>query len=190
MLQKEYLFYKRKYRLHAIRESIHFLRMRPENFPTIRLAQLAMLIHDSSHLFSKVIEMHSITEIKALLNVTANDYWHYHYTFEEPTVFREKKLGKQMIDSIIINTVVPILFAYGHHHKENRYKEKALRWLEQTGDEKNNITGSFKLIGILSNHAYDSQSLIQLKNEYCDKRRCLECAVGNSLVRPQNVGLS
>ncbi len=190
MLQKEYRFYKKKYGLVPIKIPLHFLRMRPFNFPTVRLAQLAMLVHNSIQLFSIVKETNLLAEVKERLNVTANDYWHYHYTFEEPTVFREKRLGKQMIDSIIINTIVPILFAYGHHHKENRYKEKALLWLEQTSDERNNITGRFKLLGVQSIRAYDSQSLIQLKNEYCDKRRCLECAVGNSLVRPQNPGLS
>jgi len=124
MLQKEYRFYKKKYGLVPIKIPLHFLRMRPSNFPTIRLAQLAMLVHNSIQLFSIVKEANLLAEIKERLNVTANDYWHYHYTFEEPTAFREKRLGKQMIDSIIINTIVPILFAYGHHHKENRYRKK------------------------------------------------------------------
>ncbi len=185
LLQKEYQFYKKKYQLQPIPISLHFLRMRPSNFPTIRLAQLAMLVHNSVHLFSIVKETDLLDDVKKLLSVTANDYWHYHYTFDEPTAFREKNLGIQMIDSVIINTIVPILFAYGYHHKENRYKEKALLWLEQLTAEKNNITKGFIALGIDHRNAFDSQALIQLKNEYCNQKRCLECAVGNSLLRPQ-----
>ncbi len=190
LLQKEYRFYKKKYQLQPIPVSLHFLRMRPSNFPTIRLAQLAMLVHNSVHLFSIVKETVLLDDVKKLLNVTANDYWHYHYTFDEPTAFREKHLGIQMIHSVIINTVAPILFAYGYHHKENKYKEKALLWLEQLAAEKNNITKGFTALGIGHKNAFDSQALIQLKNEYCNQKRCLECAVGNSLLRPQPVKAS
>ena len=187
MLQKEYRFYKKKYQLQPIRIPLHFLRMRPSNFPTVRLAQLAMLIYNSVHLFSIVKETILLADVKKLLAVTANDYWHYHYTFDEVTVFREKNLGIQMINAIIINTIVPILFAYGHHHKENIYKERALLWLEQIAEEKNSITKGFTLLGIDNKNAFDSQALIQLKNEYCNQKRCLECAVGNKLLRPQTL---
>ncbi|MEP7107910.1 MAG: DUF2851 family protein [Ferruginibacter sp.] len=183
LLQKEYRFYKKKYRLQPLRIPLHFLRMRPSNFPTVRLAQMAMLVHNSSHLFSIVKESVLLGDLKKLLSVTANDYWHYHYTFDEVTAFREKKLGIQMINSIITNTIIPILFAYGHHHQENIYKERAMRWLEQIGEEKNSITKGFTLLGISNKNAFDSQALIQLKNEYCNHKRCLECTVGNKLLR-------
>jgi hypothetical protein len=113
LLKKEYLFYKNKYRLTQVQASLHFLRMRPSNFPTVRLAQLAMLIHDSIHLFPVIKEIKLLKDIKKLLAVTANDYWHYHYTFEDITPFKEKNLGEQMINTILINTILPILFAYG-----------------------------------------------------------------------------
>ncbi|MEJ7677814.1 MAG: DUF2851 family protein [Segetibacter sp.] len=90
-----------------------FLRMRPANFPTIRLAQLAMLINQSSHLFSKIKETDNVLAVKELLNVTANDYWHYHYKFDEAGEYHPKQLGKQMTENIIINTAIPVLFAYG-----------------------------------------------------------------------------
>ena len=185
MLQKEYRFYKRKYKLQPVEIPLHFLRMRPSNFPTVRLAQLAMLVHNSTHLFSVVKETLLVSEVKKLLGVTANDYWHYHYSFDEATGYMEKKLGHQMTDAIIINTIIPILFAYGHHHKENMYKERALLWLEQIAGEKNNITKGFMELGVENNNAFDSQALIQLKNEYCTKKRCLDCAAGNKLLRPQ-----
>ena len=183
MLQKEYLFYKNKYKLQPIQASLFFLRMRPANFPSVRLAQLAMLINQSINLFSTIKESNSLKEIKALLNVTANDYWHYHYVFDETTLFKEKHIGTQMINNILINTIIPIVFAYGLFNKEQHFKNKALQWLEEISAEKNNITNAYVQLGIENNNAFDSQALIQLKNEYCNKKRCLDCAVGNRLLK-------
>ncbi|MEO6251750.1 MAG: DUF2851 family protein [Ferruginibacter sp.] len=183
LLQKEYQFLRKKYKLQKIEASMIFLRMRPSNFPTIRLAQLAMLVHKSLHLFSKIKESAGIKSIKEILQVTANDYWHYHYVFDEPTAFKKKKLGEQMTANILINTVVPILFAYGHYHHEEQYKDKALQWLEEIKAEKNTITNGFTSLQIENRTAFDSQALIQLKNEYCNKKRCLDCSVGNKLLR-------
>jgi Protein of unknown function (DUF2851) len=183
LLQREYQFYQSKYKLQAVQVPLFFLRMRPANFPTVRLAQLAMLVHTSLHLFAKIKESASLKEIKALLNVTANDYWHYHYVLDEPTAFKKKNLGTQMIENILINTVAPILFAYGQYHKENNYKDKALQWLLEITNEKNVITKGFTALGIENKNAFDSQALIQLKNEYCSKKRCLDCAVGNALLK-------
>ena len=183
LLQKEYLFLKKKYNLQKPEGSMIFLRMRPSNFPTVRLAQLAMLVHKSLHLFSKIKESPGIKSIKELLQVTANDYWHYHYVFDEPTAFKKKKLGGQMTDNILINTVVPVLFAYGHYHHEEQYKDKALQWLEEIKAEKNTITNGFTALQVENRTAFDSQALIQLKNEYCNKKRCLDCSIGNKLLR-------
>ncbi|HVM88615.1 MAG TPA: DUF2851 family protein [Puia sp.] len=183
MLQKEYRFLKNKYRLKHVDMQAHLLRMRPGNFPTVRLAQLAMLISESSHLFSKVKEMHSAKEAGKLLVVTAGDYWNYHYVFDEESSFRKKSVGKQMADNVIINTIVPVLFAYGHFHKLGNLKEKALKWLEELLPEKNHTIDCWKNAGALSINASDSQSLIELKSQYCDQRRCLDCAVGGRLLK-------
>lgn len=183
LLQKEYKFLQNKYKLNPIHIPLHFLRMRPGNFPTIRLAQLAMLVQRAAHLFSKIKEADSIKDIRKLFDLTANDYWHYHYRFDETSSFKKKKLGDAMIDNIIINTVCPVLFAYGNYHDENNYKEKALKWLEQTAAETNSITKGFFKLNIKNKTAYDSQALIELKNEYCNKKRCLECGVGNYLLK-------
>ncbi|CAN5567707.1 DUF2851 family protein [soil metagenome] len=183
MLKKEYLFFKKKYKLQPIQFPLHFLRMRPSNFPTVRLAQLAMLIHNSIHLFSTIKEAVNLKEVKQLLTVTANDYWHYHYRFDESTKKREKNLGLQMADTLIINTVLPLLFAYGQQHKEQVFKDKALAWLEQITAEKNKITNGFSRLGVENKNALDSQALIQLKQRYCDEKRCLECAIGNKILK-------
>ena len=183
MLKKEYLFLKMKYSLADIYIPVYFLRMRPANFPTIRLSQLAMLVHKSHHLFSKIKEAETIKQVESLFDVQANDYWHYHYTFEEENTFKKKSLGKQMIQNIIVNTVLPVLYAYGWYNNAEAYKDKALLWASQLLPEKNNITEGFKALGVSNKSAYDSQALIQLKNNYCNKKRCLQCAVGNSILK-------
>ncbi len=183
LLRKEYQFLQGKYKITPIRIPVHFLRMRPGNFPTIRLAQLAMLVHESAHLFSKIKDAASIRDVKKWFDVTANDFWHYHYRFDEISAFKKKRLGNSMIDNIIINTMVPVLFAYGNYHREQNYKDKALQWLEEISAENNSITDGFRHIGIENTNAYDSQALIELKNEFCNKKRCLDCSVGNAILK-------
>jgi len=183
MLQREYEFYKGKYKLKQNTYTPFFLRMRPGNFPTIRLAQLAMLIHYSEHLFSKIKETASVKDVMKWLDVTANDYWHYHYHFDEPSLYKKKTLGSAMIDNILINTVCTVLFAYGHFNKEQKYKNRALQWLEEVTAEANSITKGFQQAGLQNKNARDSQALIELKNEFCSKKRCLDCAVGNALLK-------
>lgn len=185
LLQREYQFLKKKYGLQPVKAPMLFLRMRPSNFPTVRLAQLAMLVHKSLHLFARIRESDNMETIKQLLQVTANDYWHYHYSFDEATAFKKKKLGEQMINSILINTVVPILFAYGHYHDEERYKHKALNWLELISAEQNAITKGYTGLGVENRTAFDSQALIQLKQEYCNKKLCLDCSIGNRILKKQ-----
>ena len=136
LLQKEYKFLQSKYNLQPIQLPLFSLRMRPGNFPAIRLAELAMLVNESAHLFSKIKEAVSAKEIKQFFEVTANDYWHYHYQFDEASAFKKKRTGTTMIDNIIINTVAPVLFAYGSYHTENKYKDKALQCLEEIAAEK------------------------------------------------------
>jgi hypothetical protein len=183
LLQREYKFLKEKYKLKPIHQPVHFLRMRPGNFPGIRLAQLAALIQNSAHLFSMSREIPSVKDLRKLFDVTANDYWHYHYQFGKTSPFKRKNLGIAMVDSVIINTVCPVLFAYGHYHHDQQYKSKALTWLEKTAAESNSITRGFGQLGVDNKNAFDSQALIELKNEYCSKKRCLECAVGNAILK-------
>jgi hypothetical protein len=183
LLQREYLFLKKKYKLKPIHNAVHFLRMRPGNFPTIRLAQLAALIQNSAHLFSKILEIEKPAELKKLFEVTANDYWHYHYRFDESSSFKKKTIGKDMIENVIINTIVPVLFAYGLYHKEEKYKNKAILWLEELPAEMNAITKGFAGLHLSNKSAFDSQSFIELKTQYCDRRHCLQCAIGNALLK-------
>lgn len=183
MLKKEFEFFRNKYNLKPCNSSVFFLRMRPENFPTVRLAQLAMLIHESAHLFSKIKEASSLVEVRKWFAVTGNDYWHYHYRFGETSSFKKKKLGTAMIDNILINTIIPILFAYGGYRNEEKHKQRALQWLEQISAENNSTTKGFQQLEIENKNAFDSQALIEMKSEYCAKKRCLDCAIGNAILK-------
>lgn len=183
LLQKEFAFLQKKHKLKQLSLQLFYHRMRPANFPTIRLAQLSMLIHQSLHLFSKVLDEEDIRKVRELLNVTAGDYWHYHYTLDEPSAFKKKNLGAQMVNNILINTIIPLVFTYGIYRNEEKYKEKAIKWLEEIEQENNVITRGFQSLGLANKTSFDSQSFIQLKNEYCNKRRCLDCAIGNALIK-------
>jgi hypothetical protein len=184
LLQREYLFLRKKYSLCKVPATACFLRMRPANFPTVRLAQLAMVVKQVSHLFSKVKESLSVKEVKELLDITCNDYWHYHYLFDEPAAFKPKHLGPQMINSIFINTIIPVLFSYGLYTRDEKCKDKVIRWLGEITAEENTITRVWETSGIGNNNALDSQALIHLTNHYCHPKLCLECAVGNKILKP------
>lgn len=183
MLQKEYQFLKKKYKLIPVSQKPIFLRMRPSNFPTVRLAQMAMLIHHSSHLFSKIIEAKELNEIKKVLQVTANDFWHTHYTLIETSAHKKKQLGVMMVENIFINTIIPVLFAYGTYHKNEVLKQKAIHWLQQIPKEKNAITKKWEEVGVAHQSAFDSQALLYLKKNYCTVKNCIHCAVGNSILK-------
>ncbi|HEY6956661.1 MAG TPA: DUF2851 family protein [Flavisolibacter sp.] len=186
LLQREYAFLRKKYDLAAVHDSIQFLRMRPGNFPTVRLAELAALIQNSVHLFSRVLEIEKVTELRKLFGVTANDYWHYHYQFDQASSFKKKVIGSNATNNIIINTIVPVLFAYGALHKEEKYKTKAINWLEDLEPEVNFISKGFAALGVKTDSAFDSQALIELKTQYCDDKNCLRCAVGNMVLKSQD----
>ena len=183
MLKKEYLFLQKKYGLKKIHVAVKFLRMRPACFPTVRLAQLAMLMHSVENLFSAIVYSQSVHEIRAKLNVTANDYWHYHFTFGKQSGYQPKSLGAAMTNNIVANTIVTVLFAYGRYHNEPSYQQKAVEWLSQLPPEHNVVINKFKKLGVAVNSASDSQSLKELKTQYCDKKRCLDCAIANTLLQ-------
>lgn len=182
LLKREYEFYRTKYGLRAIHLPVYFLRMRPPAFPTVRLAQLAMLLHSTEKLFQYILDTERLEELRILLNVTAAPFWDDHYTLEEKAPPKPKHLGDQFTDNLLMNTVVPLLFAYGCWKREQQYKDRAIQWLQQLPAEQNSILNSFRLLGAVAENAFESQALLELKSQYCDRKRCLDCAIGNSLI--------
>ena len=183
-LKQEYDFLKHKHQLTPIPKTMwQFLRLRPPSFPTVRLAQFAALIHQSSHLFSKVLETSSLEELEKLFQVTVSDYWLTHYVFDKSSPKRQKSFGKSAIQLLIINTIVPSLFLYGQTKGDVSYSDKALKFLEEVSPEANSIIKNWKSLGMSAENAYQTQALLQLKKHYCDKKRCLNCNIGNTIMR-------
>ena len=183
LLKKEYAFLQRKYGLRPVHMPVYFHRMRPANFPTLRLAQLAMLIFQQKHFFATVLETKTVWDMRAHLLVTANDYWHYHYRLDQPTSYSPKSLGSSTIDTIISNIIIPFLFCYGNRNKSSLYIDRAVEWLQQLPPENNAIIEGFSKLGVEAKDAFNSQSLLYLKTRYCDAKLCLQCSVGNQLLK-------
>jgi len=183
-LNKEFQFLKAKYNLQPIeKHEWHFLRLRPAAFPTIRLAQFAMLLFQSVHLFSKIKENMEYKSIQQFFKINVSNYWQQHYVFETLSEKRNKSLGNSTVDLIMLNSIIPVMFAYGLYTDNETIKEKAIALLESIAAESNSIIKEWAALKYEAENALESQALIQLKNEYCNKKRCLQCHVGTMLLK-------
>ncbi len=186
LLLIEYNKLKKKYSLQPIDPSLwKFLRLRPNNFPTIRISQLTHLLFQNENLYKKAINSNSLKELYDIFDVNCSDYWFNHFLFGVESSFRNKILGKQSIQLIIINTVIPFMFAYGKVHNNNAFTQKALDFLRELPAEKNSVIKKFSRIGFESSSAFDSQALLQMKSLLCDNKKCLKCQIGNYLLKRQ-----
>jgi len=184
-LREEFSFLYKKYNLKTVEPHLwKFMRLRPVNFPTIRIAQLAHLIQKSQGLFSKIIETDNLPGLKNLFEVKASDYWDSHYRFNKNTTRSQpKELGETSINTLIINVVAPFLFVYGEKQNQEHLKNRALDFLEQLPAEKNSIVKNWEVLGIQPRSAFETQALIELKTHYCEPKKCLNCQIGNKLVK-------
>ena len=184
LLKREFGLMKAKFNLLTMpAERWKFMRMRPSNFPTIRLAQMAQLIHKNESLFSKIREAKNTAEVKALFDVVASEYWETHWRFGVPTESTPKHLGDATADILMINAVAPLLFCYGKLHKDESVCETAIQFLEETEAEDNAVIRHFAQCSIKADNAMQTQALLHLYNMYCKRKRCLECRLGNVLMR-------
>ena len=182
-LKQEYSFMRAKFGLQPINASQwKLLRLRPDNFPHVRIAQFASLIHSSSKLFSKIVDQPEMEYLRSIFVCEQSDYWKRHYLFSHESPVRDKKLGTQSINVLLINTVVPFLFCYAQQKNNQTLKDKALQLLEQLPSERNAIITAWQKLGINSVSAYDSQALLQLKKQYCDDKKCLRCRIGHKVL--------
>jgi hypothetical protein len=183
-LKSEFSFYQKKYHLKSINPvAWKFSKMRPSNFPTIRIAQLAHIIHRNHFLLRAFIDARDINQLKALLQCEASEYWDDHYRFDSQSRFQKKKVSNSWIEMLIINVVAPVIFIYGNHIGDQEVKEKAISFLEAITSEKNNITRHWSALGFRCKNALQSQGAIRLKQVYCSNTRCLECNIGNELIK-------
>ncbi len=184
VLKREYAFLQQKYRLQPMDgKEWRLLRLRPDNFPYIRIAQLAALFYKRRQLFSQLLESPDVVSLMQLFDaVEVSDYWKCHYIPGETHVSKLKKIGKESVYSILINAVVPLLFCYGVHKELQSLKDKALLLLENIPAENNYITRRWRDTGLKLDSAADSQALICLYKRYCEAKDCLRCRIGHKVL--------
>lgn len=184
LLQQEYQFLRYKYNLKPLDAYVFkTMRLRPNATPHLKLVQLAAVWVQYDTLFSAILEARTPREIKDFFRVTASEFWDTHYQFQQETSARKKSLGENSLNILLINTVVPMMFAYGHLQHKPEYCERALKLLERIPPEKNYIVTTFQGAGIKVNHAGDTQALIQLMRNYCEPKRCLYCRFAFHLLK-------
>lgn len=182
-LFKEYSILSAKYSLQPLHGWLwKFSRLRPSNFPTVRLSQLAVMLSVSGGLFSRVTEAMDIKGIRELFEVSATEYWDDHFVFGKKSARVIKNTGSQAIDIFLINAVIPVIFVYGKERAYQDIVERALSFMDQVPPEENVIVREWDDAGIFAESAFYTQALIQLRNEYCKKRKCLNCRIGNKVI--------
>ena len=178
-LKDEYTYLKHKFGLQQIDSNMwRFLRLRPQNFPHIRISQLANMYYTAKCSISQIVECDTVKEAMNTMHTGVTEYWETHYTFGSESEKNEKHISPFSLNLLMINTVIPVLFAYGRHQSKEKYCDRAFDFLEQLKAENNHIVRMWKECGLNVENAGDSQALIQLKNEYCDKKNCLRCRIG------------
>ena len=182
-LQNEYKFLKQKYQLEAIRPELwKFSKIRPYNFPTIKISLIAQLLNQYNSLFSKVIDCKTIIELETLFEIKASEYWEEHYTFGKASKSLSKRIGKSSKHNLIINTIIPFVYVYATQTNKEELKERCIDWLIAIPPEKNNITKKWEERGFENKNAMESQALIELKNEKCSKHLCLDCRIAHKIL--------
>ncbi|MCB9251639.1 MAG: DUF2851 family protein [Flavobacteriales bacterium] len=183
-LYNQYLFLKHKHSLSEMHLSEwKFLRLMPASFPTIRISQFAMLNKLNPNLFNLITEPHTPDQYIEILRTGTTPYWNDHYQFDQKAAFDPKFTGLTAIRNILINTIAPLQFSYGSLTDNEAIKNRAVSLLEKLGTESNSIVREWKKVGILAKKSSESQALIQLKNEYCTLKRCLDCQIGYRILR-------
>ena len=182
-LIREYRVMSAKYSLRPIHGWLwKFCRLRPVNFPTVRLSQLAALLSVAGGLFSRTLVADNVSQLKDLFGVAASPYWDNHYIFGKESKKSGKHTGDQATDILLINVVIPMIFVYGRTHNDRRLCDRALDLLADIDPEKNSVIRDWNEAGVIPESAFHTQAQLQLTDEYCRKRRCLDCRIGSSLI--------
>lgn len=183
-IKAEYTYLSHKFSLQPIDYKLwRFLRLRPQNFPHIRLSQLANLYYCRHAGFADILDCKTVDDVKRTFYTCATAYWQTHYSFGQPSKKSEKRLTASSINLLIINVAVPLLFAYGRNHDDEKLCERAFYLLDELKAENNNIVRMWQECGLEVNSAADSQALVNLKTVYCDRKDCLRCRFGYEYLR-------
>jgi len=182
-LQKEHQYLKHKWHLTpTLKAEWKFMRIRPPQFPTVRIVQFAAIINKQEHLFREAMEADVVYDIVKLFSEKPSEYWQTHISPDKPSSRKIAAIGKSTIGILVINAVIPAMFIYGRNTGREEIAEKAIELLHTLKPESNNIIKKWDSMGIKASDAYETQALLQLRKEYCDKRRCVNCAIGHQLM--------
>ncbi len=183
LLRREFALLRVKHGLRPLPAAAwRYLRLRPNNFPTIRIAQLAAMLHRTGQLFGKTLAAANAKELTNMFEVKLSNYWRTHYRFGKAGKPGERRLGTASIHSILINTIAPALLAYGANRGDDRYQKQAETLLRSLPAEENRIVRHWRKLGLQATNAAESQAMLELKKEYCARSRCLECPIGCQLL--------
>ena len=182
-LKSTYSYLKHVFNLKPIaNQQFQFFKIRPTNFPTIRIAQLSALYFKYKKLFSQIMDLEHVQETYKLFSIKLPKYWETHYSFQTESKKSYKKLTKPFIDLLLINTIIPLQFYYAKRQKVN-HDASSLKMIKAIQPEKNSTLLKFSKCGVIAKNALESQALLELKNEYCNHKKCLQCAIGNHLLQ-------
>lgn len=189
-LYTEFEFLSKKYNL--TQSQLHpaqwkFLRLRPSNFPSLRIAQFAALLSLQENIFSVLIETENYKDLESLLRIETSPYWKNHYWFTKPVEGTVPEIGADSREVLLINTIIPLLIAYGQSRDDWNYVDRAILFLQQIPPERNKIIRTWQQLGSVPTNAFETQGLIELYNNFCQRRACLNCTIGSSILKPATV---
>jgi hypothetical protein len=187
-LRKTYHLFQKKHHLRPL--DVHwwkFSRLRPHNFPSIRIAQFAAFLFSKKDVFKKLIEVNNLKDLYSFFDFQTSGYWTTHFRFFNSNTSIDKGFGKKSADSILINALVPALFFYGKIKNEELYQQRAMEFLNEIQGERNNITSKWKELGMNVASAINTQGLLELKNQYCSEKKCLNCSIGIDILKKQGL---
>jgi len=184
MLISEYKWLRERFHLYPfLKSEWKFLRMRPRSFPSIRIAQLSAVLSNNNTLIYNLSQTTSMLEIHQILHHQLHPYWNNHYTFEKGSAFIEKNIGLEAVQHISINAFIPFMYTFGIKRSIRKFESWAIHMLQKMKAESNTIVRTFNLLNLKAKSSYESQAMVQLKNEYCNFKKCLNCAIGKQLIR-------
>jgi len=185
-LKKEFKHQQNKYKVQSLHPAIwKFGKLRPPNFPTIRIAQFAMLLYRQKRIFKRCLNASTLESLQLIFSIEASEFWTTHFHFEKSSNANSKLLGIESVNNIIINVVIPFCYAYGKHIGSKTLQDKSIEWLNQIKPEKNKYTEIWEQSNYKFSNAGETQGLIELNNLYCVKNKCIHCKIGSSVMKMQ-----
>jgi hypothetical protein len=185
-LKREFIHQQNKYKLQPLHPAIwKFGKLRPSNFPTIRIAQLAMLLYRQKRIFKRCMNTSTLESLQSIFEIEASEFWSTHFHFEKPSIAHSKQLGIESINNLIINAVIPFCYSYGKHIGSKILQDKSIEWLHQIKPEKNKYTTIWEQSKYEFANAGETQGLIELNNSYCSKNKCIHCKIGSTVMKIQ-----